>query len=214
MDNLVRLRVFDFLNTYGDKGFIVLKTIVDLAFDPSIDHRLGDFNYRLLVMRLRRQGVDYNPINILRILEKDYGLIEKSYDTRRQKWWRLTDPETIRRTLYEYTGNISINEPRLRLILLKYKSLEPNRILSTLRRLAVKPVLSSVEKELYRNIVFRDLDKLASIVEEMMKYNDVFSNEINVIEEIFILAEKIADKIEGKTELRRETIVSSESEGV
>lgn len=199
MDNLVRLRVFDFLRNYGDKGFLVLKTITDLAFDPSIDHRLGDFNYRLLVMRLRRQGIDYNPANILRILEKDYGLIEKSYDTRRHKWWRLIDPETTRRALYEYTGSASINDPRMRILLLKYKSMEPGRILTTLRKLSVKPMLNSVDKEVYRSIVFKKLDRLAVIMEEMMKYSEVFVNELNILEEIFTLAERIAEKIEGRS---------------
>ncbi len=202
MTDLTRLRVIDFLNNYGDKGFIILKTIIDLALDPTIDHRLGDFNYKLLVIRLRKQGIDYNPINMLRILEKEYGLIEKTYDSKRQKWWRINDLESIRRALYSYTGSPVIDDPRIRLLLLKYKSLEPGKILNQLRRIALKQVLSSVDKRIYREIVFNELDKLVEIMEKMMEHEDIFSQELEVLNEIMLLAEKIASKINSESTIK------------
>ncbi len=196
MQGLVRLRVVDFLDSYGDKGFIVLKTAIDIALDPSVDHRLGDFSYKLLVLRLQGRGVTYDPRNILRILERNYGLIERSYDSRRQKWWRFIDVEETRRALYEYYNGESLDEPRLRLLLLKYKSLEPLRIVELLRRLSSKDVLSSIDKKMFRGLVFDEMEKIVDIMEAMIQYEDVFQNEIKVLQEILELAELVAGKIE------------------
>ncbi len=199
MNNLVKLRVIDFLNSYGDKGFIVLKTALDIATDPSIDHRLGDFSFKLLVLRLQSRGISYDPRNILRILERNYGLIEKSYDSRRQKWWRFIDLEETRRALYEYYSGGSLEEPRLRLLLLKYKSLEPKKLLDTLKRLSSKEILTSADKRVFRRLVFDEMERIIDILESMMEYEDVFQNEIRVLNEILELAEIVAGKLDTDT---------------
>ncbi len=200
MNKLVKLRVVDFLNNYKDKGFIVLKTALDIAIDPGIDHRLGDFSFKLLVLRLQSRGISYDPRNILRILERNYGLIEKSYDSRRQKWWRFVDLEETRRALYEYYSGGSLDEPRLRLLLLKYKSLEPKKLLDTLRRLSSKEILTSVDKRVFRRLVFDELERIIDILESMMEYEDIFQNEIRVLNEILEMAEIVAGKLDISTD--------------
>ncbi len=200
MNKLVKLRVVDFLNNYRDKGFIVLKTALDIAIDPGIDHRLGDFSFKLLVLRLQSRGISYDPRNILRILERNYGLIEKSYDSRRQKWWRFVDLEETRRALYEYYSGGSLDEPRLRLLLLKYKSLEPKKLLDTLRRLSSKEILTSVDKRVFRRLVFDELERIIDILESMMEYEDIFQNEIRVLNEILEMAEIVAGKLDISTD--------------
>lgn len=196
MSDLIKLRTLEFLSNYGDKGYIVLRTAIDIALDPGIDHRLGDFSFKHLVFRLRRQGIIYNPANLIRILEKEYGLIEKTYSSSSQKWWSFVDLESIRKALLEYSGVEEAEEPRLRLLLIKYKSMEPSRLLNTLRRLSMKDSLNAIDKKVFREIVFGDLDKITSILEEMMAYEDVFSKEIMTLQEIISLAERIASKIE------------------
>ena len=200
MNKLVKLRVVDFLNNYKDKGFIVLKTALDIAIDPGIDHRLGDFSFKLLVLRLQSRGISYDPRNILRILERNYGLIEKSYDSRRQKWWRFVDLEETRRALYEYYSGGSLDEPRLRLLLLKYKSLEPKKLLDTLRRLSSKEILTSIDKRVFRRLVFDELERIIDILESMMEYEDIFQNEIRVLNEILEMAEIVAGKLDISTD--------------
>ncbi len=200
MNKLVKLRVVDFLSNYKDKGFIVLKTALDIAIDPGIDHRLGDFSFKLLVLRLQSRGISYDPRNILRILERNYGLIEKSYDSRRQKWWRFVDLEETRRALYEYYSGGSLDEPRLRLLLLKYKSLEPKKLLDTLRRLSSKEILTSVDKRVFRRLVFDELERIIDILESMMEYEDIFQNEIRVLNEILEMAEIVAGKLDISTD--------------
>ena len=203
IDTTIKYRVLEFLSNYGDKGFIVLKTALEIALDPNIDHRLGDFSFKYLVFKLRKLGINYNPANLLRILEKEYGIIEKSYSSSNQKWWTFADLETTRRALLEYSGSTEVNEPKLRLLLIKYKSLEPSRILTTLRRLSFKNTLNAIDKKVFREIVFNELDQIVTILEEMMAYEDIFNEEILVLEEIISLAEMIASKIE--TGLKQKT---------
>ena len=192
-----REKVREFLEKYGDKGYLVLRTAVEIAYDPEVDHRLGDFSYKHLVFRLQRMGINYSPHNLLRILEREYGLIEKTYISTTQKWWRFVDPEGVRRALLEYSGVSDVEDPRIKLLMIKYRSMEPQNILNTLRRLAVKNRLSSADKELFRRIVFNELDTLANLLNEMMSYQDVFEEEIRVLNEILALADRVAMKISG-----------------
>lgn len=196
MREYLKMRVLEFLSNYGDKGYIVLRTALDIALDPNIDHRLGDFSFKYLAFRLRKQGISYNPSNLLRILEREYGIIEKTYSSSGQKWWSFIDIEAARMALLEYSGVTSIEEPHLRLLLIKYKSLEPKRMLATLKRLSMKPILNAIDKKLFRELVFGDLDLVAEILEEMMKYEDVFTEEITSLQEILSLAERVAEKID------------------
>lgn len=193
----IKDRINEFLDKYGDKGYLVLRTALDIALDPNIDHRYGDFSYKQLVFRLRRMGINYNPSNLLRILEREYGLIEKTYISTTQKWWSFTDLEATRKTLLEYSGNLDIGEPKLRILLIKYRSLDPVNILHTLKRLAMKNTLNSIDKQVFRRIVFNELDAINEILSEMMAYEDVFEKEISVLNEIISLAERISAKIGG-----------------
>ncbi len=205
-DEETRSKVYEFLEKYGDKGYLVLRVAIDIAYDPEIDHRLGDFSYKHLVFRLQRMGVNYSPHNLLRILEREYGLIEKTYISTTQKWWRFVDPEGVRRALLEYNGVAEVDDPRIRLLMIKYRSMEPQNILNTLRRLAVKSRLSNVDKELFRRIVFNELDILANLLNDMMAYEDVFEEEIRVLNEILALADRIASRISGLERSRKKEL--------
>lgn len=184
-----------FLEKYGEKGLIILKAAYDISQDPNIDHRLGDFSYKHLVLKLASLGFSYNPTNMLRILEKDYGIIEKSYSSSNQSWWRFVDIEAVRSALGEYYGT-SIEDPRVKLLLIKYKSVEPWSTLEMLRRLAFKENLTNSDKENFKNFVFNNLDKIVELLNNMEKYEEVFAGEINVLREILNLADLVSSKIE------------------
>lgn len=187
-----RLRLF--LEKYGDKGLIVIKAAFEVAQDPYVDHRYGDFSFKHLVLKLQSQGFRYNPVNLLRVLEKEYGVIEKAYNSSNQTWWRFVDFEAVRSVLGEYYG-VSYEDPRLKYLLIKYRSLEPNTVLDTLRRLAYKENLTSGDKEVFKEIVFNVLDKVLDVLREMEKYEDVFTSEISIIREILNLAEAVSSKL-------------------
>ncbi len=187
-----RLRLF--LEKYGDKGLIVIKAAFEVAQDPYVDHRYGDFSFKHLVLKLQSQGFRYNPVNLLRVLEKEYGVIEKAYSSSNQTWWRFVDFEAVRSVLSEYYG-VSYEDPRLKYLLIKYRSLEPNTVLDTLRRLAYKENLTSGDKEVFKEIVFNVLDKVLDVLREMEKYEDAFTSEISIIREILNLAEAVSSKL-------------------
>ncbi|MEM1638982.1 MAG: hypothetical protein QXJ69_02740 [Desulfurococcaceae archaeon] len=191
----IREKIKLFLERYGEKGLIILKAAYDISQDPNIDHRLGDFSYKHLALKLASLGFSYNPINMLRILEKDYGIIEKSYSSSNQSWWRFIDIEAVRSALGEYYG-ASIEDPRVRLLLIKYKSIEPWSTLEMLRRLAFKENLTNSDKENFKNFVFNNLDKIVELLNNMEKYEEVFAGEISVLREILNLADLVSSKIE------------------
>jgi hypothetical protein len=188
-------RLIAFLEKYGEKGLIVLKTAFDLSQDPHIDHRLGDFSFKHLVLKLTSIGFNYNPVNLLRILEKEYGIIEKSYSSSNQTWWRFVDIEAVRRVLSEYY-NTPFEDPAIKALHIKYKSLEPKTRLDWLKRLLAKDKLTSADKELFKNFVFTELDKITQLISEMEKYEEVFKGEIAILKELLHLADLVSSRIE------------------
>lgn len=184
-----------FLEKYGDRGLIVLRAAYEISKDPRVDHRFGDFNYKYLVQRLNHSGFKYNPINLLRVLEKEYRIIEKSYSSSNQTWWRFIDIDAVQSVLGEIHG-ASTRDPGLLSLLIKYKSIEPGRIISFLRRLLSKEILSEGERELFKQFVFSDIDKVVNILKDMEKYEDVFVKEIEVLREILNLADRVSSKLE------------------
>jgi len=191
-----RSSIEDFLSRYGEKALLVLKIAYSIARDPSIDHRLGDFSYKHIVFKLAEMGLTYNPVNILKIMEKTYGIIEKTYSSKNQTWWRFKDIDAVRDALGEAINPSIPEDPGVRLLMVKYRSLEPWRLHSTLERLAFKDRLSEVDKEVFRRIVFNELEKITSILNEMMRYEEVFSSEIKMLNDILYLAEVVARKLE------------------
>ena len=212
----VRARVLEFLDKYGEKGVLLLEAILEAADQPYSGVRHGDFSYKQVVHILRRRGVSYNPSNLLRVLERTYGLIEKTYFSSNQRWWVLVDRDGVRAALDEYLGvDEVIEEPRRRVLEAKYAALDPENLLDTLRRLAAKPRLGPMDKRMYREIAFGELDHVASLLEEMAAYPHIFRREIKVLSQILAYAERVARKITGREPVARrgveEKIVGKEA---
>jgi hypothetical protein len=184
-----------FIEKYGEKAVVLLRAMYELSQDPLIDHRLGDFSYKHLVLKLASMGFNYNPINILRVLEKELGVIEKSYTSSNQTWWRFTDIEAVRSVLGEILG-VETRDPRVKALLIKYRSLEPRSILESLRRLAVKEHFSQFDKEYFKNFVYTTLDRVVDLMNEMEKYEEVFTGELGVLREILNLADLVSSKLD------------------
>ena len=101
----VRERVLEFLAKYGEKGYYVLKAAVEASLQGGSQRRgvrLGDFSYREVVAKLRSYGLEYNPANLLSKLERDYAVIETSYRSSGQHWWRFIDLDAVIEALDEY----------------------------------------------------------------------------------------------------------------
>ncbi len=101
----VRERVLEFLAKYGEKGYLVLKAAVEAAISGRGQRRglrLGDFSYREVVAKLKEYGVEYNPANLLSRLEREYAVIETSYKTSGQHWWKFANLDAVIEAIDEY----------------------------------------------------------------------------------------------------------------
>lgn len=197
--DLLKLRVKDFLDKYGDKGIVILRSAIEISINNTFRGRkFGDFSYKSLVLKLRSMGIDYNPSNLLRILERNYGILEKTFSSSNQTWYKFIDIDSVREAIQEYMGGISTSDdPDIRLLRIKYRSLQPNKLLSILKSLYRKPNLNKYDISLFRRIVFRDLDLIVDLLNKMLRYEDLFSNEISVLNEILAYAEYVASKVAG-----------------
>ena len=198
LSNDVREKVFSFLQKHGEKGLIVLKAASSIAKDPNVDHKLGDFSFKHLVLKLNSMGFSYNPVNLVRILEKEFGLIEKSYSSSNQTWWRFKDIDAVEEAVYSESGSEKAEDPKVRLIAVKYRSLEPAEIYSFLQKALMKPTLTPADKAKFRAMAFNEIDQLVKLIDEMLEYEEFFEYEIGFIKEIFKLAEKLSKRIENE----------------
>ncbi len=184
----------EFLATYGERGYLVLRAIRDAALNSRLEARvrLGDFDFKSVKRRLKELGVDYNPSLLLARLEKEYGLIETTYKSGSQHWWRIVDPKAVEEALAEYEGREPAHseDPRLRLLRIQFYSLQPERILEELRRIPARPRLGTREAQALRRIVFEDLPLLVEFLERARaEYPDELSAEIELAERILTEAE-------------------------
>ena len=214
MDGLrfgVRERVLDFLARYGERGYAVLRAVLEAYYSSrgSRGVRLGDFSYRDVVNRLRAWGLDYNPSMLLRVLEREYGVIETSYSSRNQHWWRISSPEEVAAALEEYEAGVEPGDgeepgdPEVELLRLQIASIDPEGVLEKLDRLAAKPRLSRQELLVLRSLAFNELELVVRLLRraEELGYE---GPEIALLREILGKASRIARRIVTGARLSRE----------
>ena len=193
----------EFLAKYGDKGLAVLKAIIAASRTRLGGPRLGDFSYKDIKEYLARHGISYNPSLLLSKLEKEYGLIETTYKSGGQHWWRVIDLDSLEAAIQRYDGGDDSrgeNElpPRARMLLIQFYALEPERILETLHRLSRRKRLSQAEQGLLRRVVFEDLPRIVEFLEEAeASYPEELEAEIMMAEAILEMAEKIVAQRRG-----------------
>lgn len=196
--------MLEFLAEYGERAYIVLRAAVDAAFHaPRHGLRLGDFSYREVAARLKAWGIDYNPSMLLRALERDYGVIETSYRSGSQHWWRFLDSSAVLDALEMYERGVSPTEERggdgevdveLNVLLAQIASLQPYSVLEALRRMAAKPRLGRGEILQLRRIAFNELELAARLLEkaEELGYE---GEEVRVLKRIVELAGILARRL-------------------
>ncbi|ABM80865.1 hypothetical protein [Hyperthermus butylicus] len=180
----VRERVLEFLAEYGERGYAVLRAAVDAAVGSRGRRgiRLGDFSYREVVARLRAWGIEYNPSMLLRVLERDYGIVETSYRSSNQHWWRFIDLDAVIEALEAYEQGVNVSEdteleeagdevePEVALLQLQIASISPDQLAEKLEALASKPRLTQSDLAFLRGIAFNELElavKLLRKAEEL-----------------------------------------------
>jgi len=194
----VRERVFEALDRYGDRAYIVLKAIVETAKNYLLEsrNRYGDFDYRGLVLKLKSMGVDYNPSRLLKTLE-DYGIIETTYHSNSQHWWKINNVDEVEEALREYTGEPGLDQedPEITLIRVQVESLEPETLKNILQSMLRKKKLGEVDRKKFKRIVFEDLELVVKVLKRAMEYEDVLEVEVKRLREILSLALLVARKL-------------------
>ena len=205
----VKSRVLEFLAEYGERGYAVLKAAVEASVSGGgRGVRLGDFSYREVVSRLRAWGIEYNPSMLLRIVERDYGIIETSYRSSSQHWWRFIDLDAVIEALEEYERGVNALEEQAGeadgeegevdadevLVRLQIASLNPYQLLEKLEKLLVKPKLTTADYALLRSLAFSDLPAVVEVLRraEQLGYE---GEEVKVLRSIVRLAGRLASKL-------------------
>ncbi|MCE4622619.1 MAG: hypothetical protein F7B19_04825 [Desulfurococcales archaeon] len=186
--------VDEFIAKYGERGYLVLKAILEAARKGRRPFSLGDFNYKDVKIALKAMGIDYNPAPLLSKLEKEYGVIETSYKSSNQHWWRILDRELIEAVVREWEGKPEPDpeDPRVRMLRIQFYSLSPHEILDLLTRLSKRKRLTSMERAKLKKIAFEELPLLVDFIEKASsEYPDELSEEIAVAESILELFEEI-----------------------
>ncbi|BFI75074.1 hypothetical protein [Sulfurisphaera ohwakuensis] len=185
-------RTLEFLLKFGEKGRIILQAALDCSYENN-KPELGDFSYKDVVDKLSQLGYSYDPKMILRALEKDYGILETTYKSSNQHWWKFIDKEQVETILNENKEG----DPKIELIKIKFYSLEPQKIERKLDLMSKKSIITEIDKKTFRLMVFDELSKLTEIYEEASQYEETLPI-AERIKRILTLASIIARKIYGK----------------
>jgi len=196
----LRTAMLEAYHKYGQRFLLVMKTAIAIAKENKLRESAlpGDFEYKSLVERLSAIGFSYNPSLLLRILEREYRLIETSYKSTSQRWYKFRyDIGYIETIISSLTaGNEVLDDPDIVMIRIQLSSLRPKYWLSKLKSMSIKEKLSKTDVSLFEKFSFNILPKFIRILKHAEEYEEVFLIEINAIKEIIQLAQLIAEKIE------------------
>jgi len=186
-----------FIRLYGDRGYYILKAILESTRSYIGRARLGDFDYKSVKSRLTQYGLSYNPSMLLSKLEREYGLIETTYKSGTQHWWKIVDVDAIEEAVAEYEGRPPktrlSEDPRIRLLRIQFYAMDPERILSTLRTATRR---KRVRREALVKIIFHDLPRIVEFLERAEEvYPDELAAEIEMAHLILKTAEEAVEAL-------------------
>ena len=185
---------------YGDRAYYVLKAAIEVSNEliASSDVRLGDFDNKRLIKKLKSYGIKYNPNQLLRILERDYGLIETTYRSSGQHWWVFTDKNAVIRALRMYEGmDTFLDDPELYVLKLQIRMLDIDSLLRMLEKLRQKPRLSFMDKSRIKDIVMNKLPEIAKVAKKAAMYEDLFREFLMKVQAVFVIVEELVGRIQG-----------------
>jgi len=190
----------EFLAKYGDRGYYVLKSLLD-ASKTYKKAKLGDFDLRDLKDFLIKYGLDYNPVPLLAKLEKEYQIIRTTYKSGSQHWWNIINKKALEDAVYGYEGNSgNTQDPKLKLLKIQFYSLDPEHIYNILEKISKRKKLSSEEKDLLKKIAFNDLPMIVEFLTKAKpEYENELLNEIDMAEKIIDMAESLITSLNKKS---------------
>jgi len=190
--SLALARVREFLEEYGERAALVLKAALQVTdkYRAEGKNALGDFDYKGLTQTLKLMGVEYKPSLLLSKLEKEYGIIETTYKSGNQHWWRFVEEDAVREALEEED---EVEDPKLVMLKVQAAALGLKLLLSKKR-------LSASDKKWFRNFAFETLPLVAKLAQEVVEegYEDP---ELLEALRVLKLSLKVASKLKSKVPL-------------
>ncbi len=190
--DLGRARITEFRLKYGEKADALINAI-RLAYKSNENKEAGDFNYKQVLEALERLGYGFDPRNLLRVMEKEYGLIETSFRTSNQHWWKVKV-----NGLLDDSEDLELSNPKVVAIRIKASSLGLQEIKRKLEFMLRKSVITEIDKREFRRFSFSELDFLVALLEEASQYEetqDIAEEVMNIL----VLSYQVARRIGGQT---------------
>ncbi|MDK6027781.1 hypothetical protein QPL79_00125 [Ignisphaera sp. 4213-co] len=196
----LRLAILDAFHRYGQKFVLVMKAALSVARENKLrgSNSMGDFDYKGVVEKLNSMGYSYNPSLLLKTLEKEYRIIETSYKTSNQHWYKFRYGIEVLESIIDsiVKGSEDLEDPDITLIKIQFRSLRPRYWLNKLKNMGVKEKLSKADIKIFQRFSFAILPKLIKILKQAEEFEDELFIEINVLREVIQLAQLIAEKID------------------
>lgn len=181
MGTISEALVLDFIYRYGDKAYILLRAAYEIyQANILLGKRLpGDFDYKSLISKLREKKLSYNPTQLLRALERNLGVIETTYRSANQRWWRFTNPAAISKALDIYEGKSNdetYEDPEIALLKMQVEVVSIDEMLNELVNLLAKERLTSGDRDRIKELLFNDAQLIIKLFKTTQKYEEIFKD--------------------------------------
>ncbi len=182
MVSLMESVLQEVLLRYGDRAYYVLKAAWEVSEEYAEDGRRypGDFDFSGVVRKLRSWGIRYNPNQLLRILEREYSVIETTYKSVAQHWYSFADPQAVARVLKEYGGisddSEGIADPEAYVLEIQVEAIGIDDVLRKVKAIHRKHTLSVADREFMKRFVIEELPMIAKVLKDALRYEDRFSD--------------------------------------
>ncbi len=187
----VRDRTIEALAKYGERAKAVLRVALSI-YDQNGESELGHFDYKGVYSELQSLGYSWDPKMILRALERDFGIIETSYKSSNQHWWKFIDPEEVRNALEE-----GEEDDEVRLVKIQANSLDIDGLEKRLEFMLKKSRLTDVDRALFKRIAFEDLKLAIDVCKAAEQYEET-QYIASRIRRVLSLAYRVSMRLNGK----------------
>ncbi|MCD6278535.1 MAG: hypothetical protein J7J11_02520 [Desulfurococcales archaeon] len=211
--------IHEVLMKYGERALYVLKAAVEVTEENSAMGKRtpGDFDSKGLIRKLREWGITYNPSQLLRLMERDYGIIETVYKSATQKWWRFTDITAVKDVIRTYEGGDDeiIDDPEHYVLNLQIEVIDVDRLLNEVKEMYSKGKLSGTEKNRIKQIVVEELPTVAKVMKEAQRYEGRYRDFIRKCSFLMKLISELLRRIKmGSMPSASKSVLGEESIGL
>ena len=167
--NVAEARAREFLEKYGEKGELVLRAALETAeeYKKSGKDVLGDFDFKGVIRRLKLRGIEYNPSPLLSKLEREYSLIETTYKSSGQHWWKFIDEDAIRAALE--VDEEEIEDPEVAMLKVQIAALELEEAKERLLKILNKRKMSVADKKWFKAFAFESLPLITQVAQKVLE---------------------------------------------